>query len=156
LSAYEKAARIDSLRAWRSVWPVPEALGRTEEAAPRFIHARDRDVLRFRADIAMQEIIRATAQTHAGQGVRLLDLEADLQGESQNHMLGDDLLFDYVHLNFRGTFLASRAALRLIREMMPGGLRSRAVGGGAARSVPPAAAVRRSQAVRVGDGDVSS
>ncbi len=121
LSAYGKAARIDDSYADLAfcMGRCLVALGRTEDAAPRFIHARDRDVLRLRADSALQEIIRATAQTHAGQGVRLLDLEADLQGESQNHLLGDDLLFDYVHLNFRGNFLASRAALRLIREMMP-------------------------------------
>ena len=61
---------------WRSaLGRCLEALGKTEEARRKFVEARDRDVLRFRADSSILRVIRETAQAHAAQGVRLLDLE---------------------------------------------------------------------------------
>ena len=113
LSAYEKAGQIDDSYADLAfcMGRCLEALGKTEEARRRFVEARDRDVLRFRADSSILNVIRATAQAHAAQDVRLLDLETSFDSP--------DLLVDHVHLSFRGNFLAAYAALQAVREMMP-------------------------------------
>jgi tetratricopeptide (TPR) repeat protein len=121
VSAYEKAGRIDDSYADLAfcTGKCLEALGKAEEAGRMFVEARDRDVLRFRADSSILRTLRETAQARATEGVRLLDLEAYLAEKSHDHLLGDDLLVDHVHLNFRGNFLAACAAMQLIREMMP-------------------------------------
>jgi len=108
LSAYREAQQIDDSHAALAfcMGRCLEALGKPEEAAPLFVTARDRDVVRFRADSSILRMIRETAQAHAAGGVRLLDWETDL-------------LVDHVHLSVRGNFLAARAALQVIREMMP-------------------------------------
>jgi len=113
MSAYEKACQIDDSYADLVVCIGKriEALGRTEDARRILMQARDRDVLRFRADSSIQGVIREAAQTHAAQGVRLLDLETSLDST--------DLFVDHVHLSFRGNFLAAYAAMQTVREMMP-------------------------------------
>ena len=113
LSAYEKAGQIDDSYADLAfcMGRCLEALGKTEEARRRFVEARDRDVLRFRADSSILSVIRETAQVHVTQGVRLLDLETSFDSP--------DLFVDHVHLSFRGNFLAAYAALQAVREMMP-------------------------------------
>ena len=77
LSAYEKAGQIDDSYADLAfcLGRCLEALGKTEEARRKFVEARDQDVLRFRADSSILDVIRETAQAHAAQDVRLLDLE---------------------------------------------------------------------------------
>jgi len=134
-SAYEKAGQIDDSYADLAFCRgrCLEALGRVEEAQHMFVEARDRDVLRFRADSSILRVVRETAQAHAAQGVRLLDLEALSVGWVLNPR-GDpidahetrglrthptDLFVDHVHLNMQGNFRAACAALNLIREMMP-------------------------------------
>jgi tetratricopeptide (TPR) repeat protein len=121
LSAYEQARQTDDSYADLAfcMGRCLEALGKPDEACCRFTEARDRDVLRFRADSSILQVIRETAQTHAAQGVRLLDLEAYLADRSPDHLLGSDLLVDHVHLSFRGNFLAACAAFQEIRRMMP-------------------------------------
>jgi tetratricopeptide (TPR) repeat protein len=113
LSAYEKAGQMDDSYADLAFCRgrCLEALGKTEDARRLFVEARDRDVLRFRADSSILRVIRETVQTQAAQEVRLLDLETSLGSA--------DLFVDHVHLNFRGNFLAARAAVSLVREMTP-------------------------------------
>ena len=115
VAAYERARQIDASHADLAFCTgrCLEALGRVEEARRLFVEARDRDVLRFRADSSILRVIRETAQAHAAQGVRLLDLEADLSASPV------ELFIDHVHLNMQGNFQAAAAALNLIREMMP-------------------------------------
>ena len=112
VAAYEQARQIDDSHADLAFCTgrCLEALGKVEEAGRLFAGARDRDVLRFRADSSILRVIRETAQAHVAPGVRLLDLEASLPA---------DLFVDHVHLNMQGNFRAARAALDLIREMMP-------------------------------------
>jgi tetratricopeptide (TPR) repeat protein len=112
-SAYEKARQIDDSPAdlMFCMGRCLQASGKAEEARRRFVEARDRDVLRFRADSSIERVIRETAQAHAAQGVRLLDLGTSLDSP--------DVFVDHVHLDFRGNFLAACAALRMIRQMMP-------------------------------------
>lgn len=114
LAAYEQAGRIDDSYADLAFCRgrCLEGLGRTEEARQKFIEARDRDVLRFRADSSIESVIRDTARAQAEQGVRLLDLDTALTPDST-------LFVDHVHLDFRGNFLAARAALPLIHALLP-------------------------------------
>jgi tetratricopeptide (TPR) repeat protein len=128
VGAYEQARQIDDCHADLAFCTgrCLEALGKVEEARRRFVEARDRDVLRFRADSSILGVIRETAQTHAAQGVRLLDLEADLSADPiaapetrglRTHPT--DPFVDHVHLSVQGNFRAACAALDLIREMLP-------------------------------------
>jgi len=121
LSAYERAHRIDDLHAdlLFCMGRCLAALGRTDEARHAFVEARDRDVLRFRADSSILRVIRETAQARSAQGVRLLDLDKHLESRMGDRLLGDDLLVDHVHLSFRGNSLSAYAAMGQIREMMP-------------------------------------
>jgi tetratricopeptide (TPR) repeat protein len=131
LAAYEKARRIDEAYADLAfcMGRCLQSLGRTEEAGPMFVEARDCDVLRFRADSSILHTIRETAQAWADHGVRLLDLERCLNSRVGWAMPTDSLavgsacpanfLVDHVHLDFRGNFLAASAAMQQIREMMP-------------------------------------
>ncbi|MGE5293186.1 MAG: tetratricopeptide repeat protein, partial [Solirubrobacterales bacterium] len=106
-----------------------------DEARRAFAEARDRDVLRFRADSSILRMIRETAQAWSAKGVRLLDLDADLgsvgwvlnpRGEDASFVQRrglrthpTELFVDHVHLSFYGNFLAARAAMEQIREMLP-------------------------------------
>jgi len=136
LSAYEKARRIDDAYADLAfcMGGCLQALGKTDEARRMFVEARDRDVLRFRADSSILRTIRETSQAWAAQGVRLLDLETYLDsrtgwampagsGPEGQRVAGTacpaNFLIDHVHLDSRGNFLAALAAMRQIRDMMP-------------------------------------
>ncbi len=137
LSAYERARQIDDSYADLAfcMGTCLEALGRTDEARRAFSEARDRDVLRFRADSSVLRVIRETAQAWSAKGVRLLDLDANLDAAgrvldprvpppdaSSTRGLRTrpaELFVDHVHLSFHGNFLAALAALRQIRHMMP-------------------------------------
>ncbi len=121
LEAYERAWAIDDGHADLAFCRATclRALGRIEAAEPLFVRARDLDTLRFRADSAIDQAIRESAETLAGHGVSLCDLTAALEEHSRDGLLGDELLLDHVHLNFRGNFLAAMAAMRTIRDVLP-------------------------------------
>lgn len=112
LTAYEKARQIDDAYADLSFCRgrCLAALGRTDEARRAFVEARDRDVLRFRADSSILRVIRDTAHAWSAKGVRFLDLDATCPAS---------VFVDHVHLDFRGNFLAAVAAMAQIRAMMP-------------------------------------
>jgi tetratricopeptide (TPR) repeat protein len=121
LAQYEQARAIDAdpaNLAFRTAQSLA-ALGRTDEAGQKFIEARDRDTLRFRADSRINAAIREAGKTLAGQGVTLLDLEARLEEKSKSHLLGDELLVDHVHLNFQGNCLAAAAAMETVAGTLP-------------------------------------
>ena len=76
------------------------AMGRIEEAKEAFVDARDLDTLRFRADSSIGRAIREVAETSAEKGVTLLDLEARLAAETEEGLLGENLLVDHVPPEF--------------------------------------------------------
>lgn len=135
LAAYEKARQIDDAYADLSfcMGRCLAALGRTDEVRRVFVEARDRDVLRFRADSSILRMIRDTAHAWSAKGVRLLDLDANLapvgwvvptdSSDDEQEMVGTahptSVFVDHVHLDFRGNFLAALAAMEQIRGMMP-------------------------------------
>jgi len=121
LARYEQAREIDEAHAalvfHRATCLL--ALEKPAEAKRLFVEARDLDTLRFRADSPINEAIREVARGMADQGATLCDLEACLAERSRDHLLGDDLLTDHVHLNFRGNFLAAMAAMQTIGQVVP-------------------------------------
>jgi tetratricopeptide (TPR) repeat protein len=121
LDEYEKARGIDDTYADLAycTGKCLLALSKTEEAKSYLSRARDLDTLRFRADSAINAVIRQEAQASTGQGAGLLDLEAVLEQYNQGRPLGDSLLVDHVHLSVRGNFQIAWAAMQAIRKIMP-------------------------------------
>ncbi len=121
LQAYDQARAIDDeyadLLFCRGT--CLRSLDRIEEARESFERARDLDTLRFRADSPIEKAIRQAAETLSDRGVSLCDLTTALERQSQDGLLGDDLLLDHVHLNFRGNFLAAMAAMETLRHAIP-------------------------------------
>ena len=119
LRAYRSAAEIDDqyaeleFRIARTLWKHGDYSGAKEH----FARARDLDTLRFRADSEINRINRAMASF--GRGVNLLDAEVILSGESLNGIIGNELMFDHVHLTPRGNYLLARAAFLQIASQLP-------------------------------------
>lgn len=120
---YLGAAAIDDrhaelqFRIARSYW----ADGEYQEAGKRFARARDLDVLRFRADGRMNEIIRVVAG-EAAPAVELVDGEAVLAAASPNGVPGRELFHEHVHLNPRGNYLLARALFDRVVTRLPASL----------------------------------
>lgn len=121
LEAYDQARAIDDEYADLAFCRATclRSLERLEEAKEAFERARDLDTLRFRADSHIERAIRQAAETLSDRGVSLCDLKTALESQSQNGLLGDDLLLDHVHLNFGGNFVAAMAAMEVLRHAIP-------------------------------------
>jgi len=130
LKLYLSAAEIDpqyaelQFRIARCLW----ALGDFAGAKDRFVRAQDLDTLRFRADSKLNEVIRA----EAGPGVGVVDAAAVFAGESPHNVPGNELFYEHVHMNPRGTYLLARAYFRQLDSILPAELRRGAVSADAA------------------------
>jgi tetratricopeptide (TPR) repeat protein len=119
LQAYRSAAKIDDqyaeleFRIARALWKMGDYQGAREH----FFRARDLDTLRFRADSRINEINRSVASV--GNGVGLVDAETILSKESPNGIIGNELLYDHVHLTPRASYLLARAAFLQIASQLP-------------------------------------
>jgi tetratricopeptide (TPR) repeat protein len=127
LEQYLSAAAIDDryaelqFRIGRVYW----TLGQFAAARDRFVRARDLDVLRFRADSRMNEIIRSVAAA-AGPEVELFNGEAVLTGASPHGVPGRELFYEHVHLNPQGNYLVARALYRSVVARLPADVRQSA------------------------------
>src|SRR5271166_4085369 len=121
LQAYRSAAKVDDQYAelkFRLARPLGKR-GDYQGAKDHFFRARDLDTLRFRADSRINEINRSVASSSPG--VELVDAEAILSKESPNGILGNELLYDHVHLTPRGNYLLARAAFLQIASKLSAG-----------------------------------
>lgn len=84
---------------------------RFAEAKPFFQAALDLDLLRFRTDSRLNETIRSLGHEL---GVTIVDLEAVVSRSTPANIAGDELLYEHVHLNFQGTYLAARELLECV------------------------------------------
>jgi tetratricopeptide (TPR) repeat protein len=98
-----------------------EQAGRSDEARACYARACDLDTLRFRADSALNGIIRQTASRPAPRAVQLLDADAAFGRHSTNGLAGRDWFFEHVHFRFEGNYLLARLAA----EEVAGILRAR-------------------------------
>jgi tetratricopeptide (TPR) repeat protein len=120
---YETAARIDdrfaelAFRRGRCLM----ALGRNAEARSQFTSARDLDVLRFRADSRINDVIRDVAAGQDAALVRLADAERTL-AESDLAVAGipgDGLFYEHVHFTFDGHYRLALALLADVEAALP-------------------------------------
>jgi tetratricopeptide (TPR) repeat protein len=128
LAAYARAAAIDEefavLDFQRGTCLL--RLGRIDEAREALVRARELDAGRYRADSAINAILRETE----ADGVRLLDGEARFaeSGLAPVPIPGDEFFYDHVHLRFDGSALLAHAVFEAVEPMLPAWIRSRATG----------------------------
>jgi len=77
---------------------------RALEAKVFFQQALDLDTFRFRTDSRLNQKIRDVA----AEGVQVVDLAVAAEQASPQGIIGDELLYEHVHLNFQGTFQMAR------------------------------------------------
>lgn len=71
--------------------------------AKRFLaRARDLDLLRFRTDTALNQVIRDSAKS-AGEDCSLIDLDEVVVARNSHGIPGDEFLYEHVHLTFWGS-----------------------------------------------------
>jgi tetratricopeptide (TPR) repeat protein len=121
LEQYRAAAQLSPLyaeghfRLGQSLLEMTNA----DAAAESFRRARDSDSLLFRADTAINRIIREVAGRYAGQGVVFLDAEAALAPLGTSHVTGDECFYEHVHLNFEGNYQLARALAQKAVDALP-------------------------------------
>ncbi len=109
LAKYEAALKIDSQQAELHfrMGRVYLALKRVREAAQSFSRARDLDTLRFRVDSRLNGLITVTHADFTNRNVLFAATSEALASESPNGILGNEFLFEHVHLNFDGNYRAA-------------------------------------------------
>jgi tetratricopeptide (TPR) repeat protein len=89
------------------------------EAVQHLTKARDEDTLRFRADSRINEIIRNAAADREGEGIGIVDSVQALSSHSTNHLVGNDYLYEHVHLNSEGNYLLALAFAQEAEALLP-------------------------------------
>jgi len=95
------------------------ALGDYIEAKSHYVRAMELDGLRFRADTRINEIIRSVAADRSGQGIHLVDSLQILEDSSPQQIPGNELFYEHVHMNYRGTYLVTLAILEQLQGLLP-------------------------------------
>lgn len=120
------------------------AAGDSAGAATEYVEAMDLDVLRFRADPAIQRVLRETAAAAPAGAVRLVDGAAALGAASPGGLPGAELFDDHVHLTFAGNVVLGRAIAEALLPLLPGA----AEGSAGVERIPGPEAI----AARIGEG----
>lgn len=115
LQVLDEALRVDSLpaRAWYTRAQLLEGQGRYDEARRAYEAARDRDLLRFRAPGAINEIIRTAASQ---EGVTLVEAHAAFAAASPHGLIGHNLMLEHLHPTVDGYFLIADAFYEALRQ----------------------------------------
>ena len=93
-------------------------LGEYEKAAESFTRARDLDVLRFRADSGINEVVKAVVDERREQGVHLADVARSLADNSPHGLTGAEFFYEHVHLTFEGNYLVARTVLDQVEPII--------------------------------------
>ena len=120
-SLYSQAGQIDDRFAELQYrWGLCYlALEQDKEAKRHLTLARDYDVLRFRADSRINNIIRRTGGGRETEGIYLVDAEELLASRSPRGLTGAELLYEHVHLNFDGNYWLAREIAEKISQNLP-------------------------------------
>jgi len=131
IQSYLEAARVDDsyaelqFRLGQCHWQ----LGEYEKAAERFTRARDLDVLRFRADSGINEVVKAVVSQRREQGVHFADVARSLADNSPHGLPGEEFFYEHVHLTFEGNYLLARTVFDqvepIVGERLQGGPRGK-------------------------------
>ena len=81
-------------------------VGRDTDARELLQRALDLDPLRFRTDSRLNQTVRDLTSTKVPQ-LEVVDLATTLAARSAHGIVGDELLYEHVHLTFRGTYEAA-------------------------------------------------
>jgi len=95
------------------------ALGKPDEARRHFILARDLDALRCRVDTRINEAIRTFAANRQAEGIYLTDVESVFAKASPGGVPGENLFYEYVHMNFEGNYLLAHAVFEQVAGLLP-------------------------------------
>lgn len=97
-----------------------EATQAFDQAKEHYRRARDVDVVRFRADTRINAIIRDVARRQQGRDVDLVDVERAFEDSAQTDhgIVGRSLLYEHVHMNFDGSYVAARALFDKVVERL--------------------------------------
>lgn len=121
LAAYQQARAIDDqfaelhFRLGRCQWALKDFAA----AHQSFQRALDLDTLRFRADSRINQILRQTAARWAGRGVVFVDAQQVFAAHSPHGIVGNELLWEHVHLNFEGNHLLARTVAEPLHKLLP-------------------------------------
>lgn len=117
---YLGAGRIDdsyadlAFRLGRCYW----AMGEYDKARASYVKARETDTLRFRADDRINGVIREVA-SRGGEGVALVDAVKVFAQNSPEGAAGEELFYEHVHFNFKGTYLLAKSVFSEIGKVLP-------------------------------------
>jgi tetratricopeptide (TPR) repeat protein len=118
---FGEAARIDDtyaeLRFRQGTCAL--ALNQNSEARIQLTAARDLDVLRFRCDSRLNELIREVVSSRNLQNLRLADAEHAFAEASPQGAPGADLFYEHVHLTFEGNYLLARCIATEVEHLLP-------------------------------------
>jgi tetratricopeptide (TPR) repeat protein len=96
-------------------WAVAEY----EKARDRYIQARDKDTLRFRADSRINQIIRDVVGHNPSKGLYLADAVETFEQNSPHGIPGEELFHEHVHLNFHGNYLLAKTVFEQVEKVLP-------------------------------------
>jgi tetratricopeptide (TPR) repeat protein len=116
-SAYRAALAIDDHHA-ELVFRLARLLmraGRDAEAQPIFQWALDLDTLRFRTDSTLNAIIR-NLDLSSLPNAEVVDLATTISAQSPHGVVGDEELYEHVHLTLRGAYDVARSLFDRISE----------------------------------------
>lgn len=115
LDAYENALQIDSSPAILhfEIGNLLLAVNDSSRAKQSFKLARDFDPVRFRASTEFNQIIKKLCQENDNP---MLDMEAIFSAFSPDHIIGNELVAEHLHPNFRGYFLMAKSFAKAIIE----------------------------------------
>jgi tetratricopeptide (TPR) repeat protein len=137
LKRYTEAAAIDPQYAELQfrLGSCDLALTNSGQARREFELARDYDTLAFRADTRINQIIKDSADAHAGKGVCFLDAARMLAQNSPEQIPGNELFYEHVHLNFEGNYLLGRALAEETAKLLPKSIVAHDKGGWASAEI---------------------
>jgi lysophospholipase L1-like esterase len=92
------------------------ALGKTIEAANCFKKALANDCFRVRTTVQFNDSAAECARLN---GAREANIEQTFIENSQHGIIGSDLIYDHVHLTFKGHYLTAAALFKTIQATMP-------------------------------------
>ena len=127
LRAFSSAAGLDSdyaeLQFRRGMCEL--AVSNIVEAKRDFEVARDYDALGFRADNAINGIIKKAAERQREKGVSLVDAAAGVAAVSPFGITGEELFYEHVHLNFDGNYRLGRMFAEQVATLLPAAISGR-------------------------------
>ncbi|MBK9139052.1 MAG: tetratricopeptide repeat protein [Verrucomicrobia bacterium] len=89
--------------------------GQGQSAGKRFALARDCDAMPFRADSAINRVLRELAERWAGRGVEWLDAAAELGQGQAGGVPGAESFFEHVHFTFNGNYRLARRVAEVLK-----------------------------------------